>query len=1152
MRNGGDFAESLVGHLVDHDEAWARGAESRFDSEVRSMSSNDLLMRNLACIDMLHRMWPNEEATWLPAEDAEGLAWGVPDLPGFSIVREIGRGGMGIVYEAEEVVLGRRVALKLLPVSTLSDAQQRLRFQTEARAGATLRHPNIVPVYSFVGQGSTPYFAMQLIEGASFSDVIARLRSAQSASVAVSVRSELETAPTGGRLTLHDDGCEASRSGGESAEASPGCVANSVLVSLVREYSQSKAEYFQTVARWGAQLAEALAFAHDQGVVHRDIKPSNILLDSDRNPWITDFGLARFVSEATMTRTGDVLGTLRFMAPEQALGERAAVDPGADIYGLGMTLYELLTLRPAFDAVDRRELLRQIASADASTPRSIDRTIPLDLDVIVRKAIEADPQARYGSARGLADDLTRFLGHRPIAARPPGPWVRTLKWARRRPAIAASLALCFLALAGFWASSWSHARSLAKALKQSEHHRKQAEASSKQALDREQQLRNQQHAWRIKLVGEAMKSRNGVQFRSMLNLALGHEPASQSRGFEYQYLQSLLHSEVRLLPGHTQRVNSVVYSPDGQRMATASDDGTVRIWRAGTDELVSILRGHTGCVNEVQFDPSGTWLATASCDRTAKRWDLTSGSELATYPHDSPVFCLAISPDGSTLATGTGDGMLGTTLPDLVTTWDVATGQRNWQLLGHASDIMSAAYSPDGATLATGSSDGTVREWNSETGELIQRLVLHNFGVPCVRYSPDGRNLAAACSGTVTLWQPPDPKPKKVLHCYHGVYSVAFSPDGEFLAAGTDDGLVAIWDSVSAEPRTIRLCDHGRIHALAFDHDGQSLAYGAWDGTAGIWNAVEEPGRVSRSCAAPSAIVFDPGVKNFYAVFEDGRVARHPVGRGEGTTLRQKLPERITNPDLNSRRMSIAVSSSGTKLVVPAGGGDWEMLELPTGKRLGSLVIDEGELLTVAFLDSDCRILGCAHVSAEKPECAVMVWDTATCRLAYQFSIQDSVPLAMAIHPRGNSVAVCLPGALEVYELPTGRQIARFEGTFEEGMSAPYQIAYSPDGQFLTSARRHNRMSLWDPRSGRERFLFVASNDDVNGATISPDGQTVVTGEQWGKVKLWNIASGLEMLELKADAAAIQGLQFSPDGQRLGCWGHSGSETKEVTVWSVE
>jgi serine/threonine protein kinase/Flp pilus assembly protein TadD len=357
------------------------------------------------------------------------------DLGDFRIVREVARGGMGIVYEAVQLSLGRRVALKVLPFAATLDPRQLQRFKNEAQAAALLHHTNIVPVY-FVGcERGVHFYAMQFIEGQSLAALIHEMR--QFASRASQPAPERPEGPSPVEPT------------GPYASPTPTAGA------LSTERSARGPAYFRGVAQMGIQAAEALAHAHDLGVIHRDIKPGNLLVDGRGNVWVTDFGLAHCQSQASLTVTGDLVGTLRYMSPEQALARRVVVDHRTDVYSLGATLYELLTLQPAFTGSDRQELLRQIAFEEPLAPRRLDRAIPKELETIVLKALEKNPAERYAGAQELADDLRRFLEDRPILARRPSLLLRARKMARRNRALVGAVVVVLLALAVMLAGNWA-------------------------------------------------------------------------------------------------------------------------------------------------------------------------------------------------------------------------------------------------------------------------------------------------------------------------------------------------------------------------------------------------------------------------------------------------------------------------------------------------------------------------------------------------------------------------------------------------------------------------------------------------------------------------------------------------------------------------
>jgi serine/threonine protein kinase len=371
-------------------------------------------------LDLLHR---GAKALTTPGAPAPRLDTGL--APGdrvgeFEIVREVGRGGMGVVYEALQPSLSRRVALKVLPAALAADRNRLRRFTVEAQAAAAVAHPHIVPVYAVGEDRGVNYYAMRLVDGSPLDSLaagVALLRSGKAADA----QPPADPLPSGDPVPP------------------PG-----VLIDLAR---WSRPEYHRAVSRLGATVARALDHAHQNAVVHRDVKPANLLLGRDGHAWVTDFGLAQFAAGRDATQTGAAVGTLRYMSPEQASGDRRRLDHRTDVYSLAATLYELLTGRAAFPTEEPITLLWQIAHEDPPAPRSVDPGIPGDLETALLKALAKDPRDRYATAAEFADDLDRFLAGEPILARRPSAWDRAKRWAGRHPAAVAT-ALVSLVVVG--------------------------------------------------------------------------------------------------------------------------------------------------------------------------------------------------------------------------------------------------------------------------------------------------------------------------------------------------------------------------------------------------------------------------------------------------------------------------------------------------------------------------------------------------------------------------------------------------------------------------------------------------------------------------------------------------------------------------------
>ncbi len=382
-------------------------------------------------------------------------------LGDYTILREIARGGMGVVYEAVQQSLGRHVALKVLPWQAVGARSQLERFQLEARSAAKLHHTNIVPVFGVGESEGVHYYAMQFIHGQGLDAVIDELRrlrndrpdpagkASRSSTIAATVARELLGGPPTpvatavAAHTLAEPGRSGTPrpadSGSRSVDSASGQTSHTELTGL------HDRRYFRQVAGLALQVADGLAYAHGQGVLHRDIKPSNLLVDTRGTVWITDFGLAKAEGSDGLTRTGDVLGTLRYMAPERFEGHS---DRRSDVYSLGATLYELLTLQSLFGEVNRAKLLDRIQHEPPASPRRLDRRVPRDLETIVLKALAKEPAQRYRDALAMAADLRQFIDDRPILTRRVSTTERVWRWSRRNPVVAGLMSTVLALLVG--------------------------------------------------------------------------------------------------------------------------------------------------------------------------------------------------------------------------------------------------------------------------------------------------------------------------------------------------------------------------------------------------------------------------------------------------------------------------------------------------------------------------------------------------------------------------------------------------------------------------------------------------------------------------------------------------------------------------------
>jgi tRNA A-37 threonylcarbamoyl transferase component Bud32 len=479
----------------------------------------------------------------------------------YEIQRELGRGGMGVVYRARQISLNRPVALKMLRHAALASEDELRRFQNEAEAVAKLDHPNIVPVYEVGEHDDQRYLSMKLIGGPS----------------------------------LHE--------------------------SLSSFAADPKA-----AARLMVTVAEAVHHAHQRGILHRDLKPSNILLDEQGRPHVTDFGLAKRVeADEGLTLSGVVVGTPAYMAPEQAWGQRRLVTTLSDVYGLGAVLYALLTGVAPFGGETALETLDRVRREPPVQPSLVNPKVARDLELICLKCLAKEPTERYPTAGALAEDLQRFVAGEPVSVRAPGMVERAAKWARRKPTLAAPYTLGLLAallsgLGGTAVWQWRAAEKArdgeTRARTAAEQARDAAKSAQAAAERQREDFKRFEYGRTIQVAYQEYRENNVAA-----TLALLDRTRADLRGWEWRYVHRLCHSDLMTLKGHTAKVLSASFSPDGSRIVTASVDETAKVWDAGSGAEVLALKGYTRSVYSASFSPDGSRIVAGSDDQTAKVWD---------------------------------------------------------------------------------------------------------------------------------------------------------------------------------------------------------------------------------------------------------------------------------------------------------------------------------------------------------------------------------------------------------------------------------------------------------------------------------------------------------------------------------------------------
>ncbi|REK18947.1 MAG: hypothetical protein DWQ37_02695 [Planctomycetota bacterium] len=865
-----------------------------------------------------------------------------------------------------------------------------------------------------------------------------------------------------------------------------------------------------------ANIARGVEHAHRQGIVHRDIKPSNVLIATDGQPKIMDFGLAKSLKgDWTFTSSGDTPGTPSYMAPEQVTGQ--AIGPATDVHALGAMLYECLTGRPPFLGATTSETLMQVGQHEPTPPSQLQPRIERDLESVCLHCLEKDPARRYASAGALADDLDRWLSGRVTKARPASPARRLWKWARRRPTLAGMAAVSAAALLVIVALTAEYTRHLRESRATAQ--RLQAEAEASNLL-----VRQQSYASNMRTAQWAYESLNYREMNSIVNQFAD----SDLRGFEWHHLKHR-NSLGRLYPTVACELDGVAFSPDERRIATASRDGMIEVRSAPDGAPIGRFRSHEQCANLVRYSPDGLLLATASCDGKIRLWDAESFEMVREFHNPGgPVRAIRFSPQGDRVFS-VGDEMI-------ARMWNAATGELEHEFEASVG-LQCVAVSPDGSLVAAGGQGEWVGLWNTETGELVNQIQCGDaLAVDFIGYIGSDQPLLAIAvqNDAVHLVSVPDGQLRETFNTHGPAHCLAAGPRAGifYLYCATHRGVVDVWKEgegvIASLPR-----HEDRITDVAVSPSGNYLLTSGADRAAVLTDVHRpNPGEIFQRVAVPQGKIHRAALNGHSAklalAYKDGRVLVRDVGEGG---RQSELPR-----SSSWLPQHVHFSLDGRFLVLQ------KVPKLETWWLAGQKPV----LWDAAHRS---RTQGASqrdfHNFENRPE-GFSVFDVDDGRTVFAFEPTRGTHFVDFL--AGGQLLTMSLNDISVWDPYAGRQVS--SATVPATGRA---VSLSPQQEMLavTTVRQ---TYLFDFPELTPRYRVGGHRHAVDSVAFSPDSKTLATASGGGSIRLWNVASGQQMLWLRGHHQAIAGLSFSKDGKTLWSLGvdHSMKAPPEIYSWETE